>query len=487
MMSIRGFARNFKPVEILTEEQVEAIHLGTLNILERSGIKLEHKQALKLLERNGCKVNYDEMRVRIPAGLVEECLRKAPSSYYVKAGEPGNDLQIGGNTLWFFAGCGMGILDLDTQKVRPATKKERDDGCVILDALDNVHYYGSYTPYFEVEGIPPVMAIPEAFAAVVRNSTKVQFSGYQLDCEVFNIEMAKVAGKEVVQNFVMAAPMTARGDAVEAMFRGIEAGLPLHIGGGATMGATAPSTLAGALILHNAQNIGGIVLAQTIRPGTRVLTSDFALSQDMRSGSPAFGNIGGVLHLSAFNQIWRRYGIPVSVSSPGYTSSKMIDFQCSYEKALGALAAALSGSNAILFHGSVYGEISWHPAQAMLDSDIVSMIGRYVEGIEVTDESLAVDLMNEVGPIPGMYLDKAHTRKWWKREQFMPTVADSDTYPEWIAKGRKTALDHANERVAEILATHKPKPLTPNQEEEIEKILQEARTYYRKKGLDLAL
>jgi trimethylamine--corrinoid protein Co-methyltransferase len=111
------------------------------------------------------------------------------------------------------------------------------------------------------------------------------------------------------------------------------------------------------------------------------------------------------------------------------------------------------------------------------------MIGRFLQGVQVNEETLALDLINEVGPIPGMYLDKAHTRTWWKREQFMPKVADRLSLPEWMESGKKSALDYAKERMEEILATHKPEPLTAKQEEEVERILEEARQYYRGKGL----
>ena len=100
-MPARGFPRNFKPLEILTEEQVEAIHRGSLEILEHTGIRVEHERALKLLEKNGCPVDYEERRVRFPPGLVEECLRKCPSAWRLRARRPEYDLQIGGNTLYW--------------------------------------------------------------------------------------------------------------------------------------------------------------------------------------------------------------------------------------------------------------------------------------------------------------------------------------------------------------------------------------------------
>ena len=111
------------------------------------------------------------------------------------------------------------------------------------------------------------------------------------------------------------------------------------------------------------------------------------------------------------------------------------------------------------------------------------MIGRFIEGVVVNDETLAINLINEVGPIPGMYLDKSHTRKWWKSEQVMPKSADTLGIPEWMEKGKKSAIDYAKERMETILSTHKPVPLSTRQEAEIERILKEARDYYRKKGL----
>ena len=211
-MTVKGFTRNFKPLEILTEEQVEAIHHGVLAVLETTGVRVEHDRALKLFEKNGCKVDYDEKRVRIPPGLVEECLRKAPSSFHMKARDPKSDLQMGGNTSYFAPFPGMRTIDLDTWETRPATTKERDDGCLVLDALENVHVLANYVPYFEVEGIPPSMAIPEAFAALLRNSTKILKSAYQLDCEIFDIEMAKAAGTEIFGSCLLAPPLTLPSD-----------------------------------------------------------------------------------------------------------------------------------------------------------------------------------------------------------------------------------------------------------------------------------
>jgi trimethylamine--corrinoid protein Co-methyltransferase len=200
----------------------------------------------------------------------------------------------------------------------------------------------------------------------------------------------------------------------------------------------------------------------------------------MKNGAPFFGNIAVGLYDAAFNQIWRRYRIPTANIEPGLSSSKCIDFQNGYERSTSALISALSGCNYMFFLGSIYGELSSHPLQAVLDDDVAGMIGRFIEGIEVNDEMLAIELITQVGTYPGFYGVEEHTRKWWKNEQYIPKSADLSTPPEWLKEGKKTCIDHAKERMGKILATHKPTPLSPNQEADIDKILEEGRRYYKK-------
>ena len=196
----------------------------------------------------------------------------------------------------------------------------------------------------------------------------------------------------------------------------------------------------------------------------------------------ASGSVGVCLHIAAFNQIFRGYGIP-TYNADGYPGSKRMDFQTGYEKAMRVLITGLSGGSSRPLHGGVYGELSHHPVQAIMDDDLAGMVGRFLEGVTVNHETLAVDLINEVGPIPGHFLNKQHTRDWWKREQFIPVAADRLTYPEWINSGKKSCLDYARERMEQILSTHKPLPLTEGEEEELERVLEEARRYYKEKGL----
>ena len=481
-MAQKGFARNFKPLELLTEEQVEEIHKGTLEVLWVTGVRVEHEKALKLFESNGCKVDYEEMRVRIPPALVEECLRKCPSSFHVKARDSKDDLVFGGNSIYFGAACGMKTVDTGTWEPQVPTRKENYDAVIVLDALPTLHFLPPYTPYFGFEDVPPCMAMTESFASRVRSSTKCVCTNSNNNADVFAIEMAQALGIELLGIGLISPPLTISGASVEANYRFAAAGFPIRICSGDTMGATSPATIIGSTVSNNAEVISQVVLAQLIKPGTRVVVKDFIFPQNMKSGAPVFGAIETVSHNVVFNQIFRKYDIP-RASTTCFPSAKLPDYQCGYEKAIFIFAAALSGANYIEPHGGVFGELTHHPIQSILDNDLAGIIGRFIEGVTVNKETLATELIEEVGSGPDHFLNKAHTRKWWKLEQFVPWVADRLTYSEWMDSGKKTCLDYAREKMEEILATHKPTPLTSSQEEDIERILEEARRYYKEKGL----
>lgn len=482
-MALKGFLRGFKPFEIITEEQVELIHEGTLDVLFQSGVKIYNEKALKVFKQNDCKVDFDTKLVRFPPALVEECLRRCPSSFRVKSRNPDHDLVLGLNHVVFFNFPGRDIVDLSTGESRPPTRKEHIDLVTVLDALPTVHFINNY-PYFGYRGIPENMKELEGAAIRLNHSTKVTMEIANNDIDQFTFRMAKAIGTEIFANPNTSSPLTCYTDQTNACFLAAEYNLPSMIWDGATAGSTAPSSIAGAVVSSNAEVIPYIVLLQLLKPGARVAVANLVLPQNMRTGAPAFGDISISLHLVAYNQVWRRYGIPMVASSSGVSNSKIIGFQLAYEKTIPSLIAAISGASAVQIHSSVYGEITAHPIQAILDDDIAHMIGRFVEGLEVSEDSLAVDLINNIGPIPGHFLNQEHTRRWWNREQYVTRSADRLTYPEWESSGKKNEIDYARERMEEILSTHRVNPpLTPGEESEVESILKEAREYFRKAGL----
>jgi trimethylamine--corrinoid protein Co-methyltransferase len=481
-MSLEGFNRRFSPLDILSAEQIEAIHKGIIEVLWVTGMQVDHDRALKLFAQHDCKVDFEGRRVRIPPALVEECLRRAPSTFYAKAKDSSNSLMLGGDTVYFGAVPGGYTVDLDTWEPRIATRKENYDGVRVLEALPNLHLFTPYTPYFTFEGVPPCMGMIESLAARIRISTKCQCENSTNDSEIFTIQMAQAVGIDLLGFCVVSSPLTIWGYAAESAFRLAQAGFPIRTCSGSILGASSPVTIAGSLITGCAELIAVVVLTQLIKPGTHVLVKDMILPENMKTGAPIFGSVETVLHNAAFNEIFRNYGIPRAMTYC-VRSSKSPDYQSGYEKTTNALMAAITGANYTETHGSVSSEITHHPVQAILDDDLAGMIGRYIEGITVNSETMAVPVIEEVGPIPGHFLSTEHTRQWWRQEIYLPAVTDRLTYSEWMKTGKKQALDYAKEKMQEILATERPKPLTPSEEEDIERILEEARQYYKKRDL----
>lgn len=482
-MALKGFQRNFPALKILSPGQEELIHQGTLKVLARTGIVFHDEPALRLLADHGCEVDFSTHRVKFPGNLVEKAVSQAPSNFRVKARDPENDIILGQpNVTYFSSSPGNTTLDLDTWEPREPTRKEFYDYVTVLDALPHVHRV-SGMPYFGFAKVPQCLRFVESCAAKIRNSTKVHGEGAILDNARWTLALGKVTGQEILNYANPAAPLTYYENTISAIRRYIESDIPFHLASGPVAGATAPATLAGALITNNAETLAGIALAQWLKPGTRVWAGNMTMVQNMRTGSPAFGSIANSLNEVCFNQMWQRYEIPTWSSSSAWTSSKAIDFQAAYEMSMAALACALSGASVVLLHGGLTGELTAHPVKAILDDDIAGMIGRFLRGVEVNEETMALDLIDQVGPIPGNFLLTAHTRQRWKQEQFLPRVGDGSLYPDWVQSGGKKAFDHARERMEEILSTHKAPPLPAEQEQAVEDILKDARSYYRKKGM----
>jgi trimethylamine--corrinoid protein Co-methyltransferase len=480
----RGFRRNFEPVKVLSDSQVEAVHRATLDVLERTGVKFESERALDLLEKNGCAVDREARVAKIPGWLVEDSIRNTPSSFTVKARDPKNDVRIGGNTVYFMSSAGARYTDVRSGEVRMATQEENDQAVLVSDALDTVDIFPSYTPYFEIEGVPPVMLCPTSLASRIRFTSKASRGAQATDTYIFETQLAQAAGQGLIGVCEAAAPLSYPEDAINAAFEYTSAGFPMYIAAGSVMGGSAPVTVAGATISNNAELLAVVVLIQCMRPGTGICGNDFVTPMDMESGGFLFGALGVNLHQMAFNQLWTQvYGIPTVNTGAAFSNSKLIDYQSGYEKTHTAMVSALSGANIIVLHGGVTAELAYNPVLAVINDDVANIIGRTVEGFEVNDDTMALDLIEEVGPVPGTFLNKKHTRVNWKKEYFVPKTADRTSYQEWVSQGKKTLIDRAQERMEQILASHKPLSVSPQQEKDIDRILEDARKHYRKRGL----
>ncbi len=480
---LTGFTRKFPPLTYLTEEEMETIHRGALFVLQKTGMRIEHEGALKLLAENGCQVDFEKQRARIPPHLAEECLRMVPSNFILRARDREKDLMIGGDTVYFMQGMGMRFVDLNTWETRPATAAEHRDAMIVADALENTHLAEAWEIYTDREGIPPIMAVLENLASGIRYSSKTQVAGNIKDTEIFAIKMAKAVGTDLFPEIEHAAPLTIQNGGATAAYRYIDADIPITPALSVSMGATGPATLAGTVLLQVAETMGWAVVTQLYKPGAPIAAGHGAGPIDMQTGINVWMRPATTMSTVMMNQMLRKYQLPIWSYSGFASDSKKIDFQAGFEKSTGILMSALSGAHIHLYQGGSSSELFYSPELSVMDDDVAGWIGRILEGPQVTDETLAIDVINQVGPIPGHYLGHAHTREWWQKENLFLQVTDTEPYSTWVTSGKKDMISHAKEKIEEILATHKPMPLTPEQEAEIEEVLQEAREYYRKRGM----
>lgn len=467
-----------RPLDILAEEEVKRIHYGALEIMERTGVVFHHEKALEILGDAGC--NVEKELVRFPNYLVEESLRKCPRRVLLKGMTPEYDVVIGDPYVHFASCTTMDTLNLETMDRKIPSVQDHINMTKVLDYLDEVHIIcGQYT---RIEGIPDMCIHPERFHIALKNTSKVFITAGVFGNEIWTIRMAQAVGGNPLGQAQCSPPLTWSTDKINCMFHYVEAGFPIAPGTGLATGITSPVTLAGSLIQQLAEILSIIVLAQIVKPGIGVVVKSRIEPADMRSGTIAEGGVEKVIADAAWNQIWRWYQVPRwhQVVS---TDSKVPDFQCGMEKALHFLLSALSGSNIIAGIGGVYDQITASPIVAIMDNELARRVGRILEGVNVNEETLAVDLIDRVGPIPGQFLSTEHTRKFWKLELLVPAIDDRLGYSEWATRGKKTSLDYAMEKYEEVLATHKPRPLTTSQEEEIDSIIAETRQYYQEKGM----
>ncbi|MEI7615840.1 MAG: trimethylamine methyltransferase family protein [Actinomycetota bacterium] len=480
----KGFTRNFEPLRILRENQIEQIHKTSLDILKVIGFKFESDKALKILEENGCEVDYNTKIAKIPSNLVEECIRKTPSSFVLKARDPKLNISVGGNTIYFMNSAGARYADIDTGEVSLPTLEQNNIGVLVSDSLSSVHVFPSYTPYFEIMGVPPVMSCPVSCASRHRFSSKPSRGAQPSYSYIWETKIAQAVGAQLFGCVEGAAPLSLSEDAIEAAYVYLNADFPIYIASGSIMGGSHPVTIAGASASHNAELLAIIVLLQCIRPGCGVIANNASFSMNMRSGDISFGTAANALHQMAYNQIWHDlYKIPVNNSGSGFSNSKFIDYQLGAEKLPLAMCSALSGANMILLHGGVTAELAYNPILAIIDDDVANTIGKIVESFDVNDATIGLDTILEVGVSTGTFLTTKQTRTYWKSEDYQTQVFDKLSYKEWTEGGKKTVIDKAKERYDEIISTHKPLPLTQGQDESISEILNEAEKFYKKKGL----
>jgi trimethylamine--corrinoid protein Co-methyltransferase len=257
-------------------------------------------------------------------------------------------------------------------------------------------------------------------------------------------------------------------------------GLPIDVTSEPQAGATSPVTLAGLLAQQTADVVSGIAIIQLANPGNPVWYGTCGSIMDMRVGRIAIGAAEMGLINAASAQMAHFYGIPCRGTASA-TDSKTLDFQAGYEKTLILAMAALGGVNKIFYPGTMEGALTVSKEGLVLDDEIAAAVYRLLAGIRVEEATLAVDVVNQVGP-GGHFLKQRHTMQFLTGEHFLPKLANRQTREKWLDSGGKNMADKAHESVEKILAEHKPDPLPPSAEAELERIVREVEAREAKRG-----
>ncbi len=463
-------------LEVLTPAEVRKIHDATLWIIEKVGIRFPSETALDIWEQHGAQVNRQAKIVKAKAELIESALKTCPPVYPLSARDPGQDLPLDGNHVFVGTdGCGVEVIDIQTGQRRTSRLQDVADIARIADATEEVAFHwvpvsAQDTPV-ETRGLHEIKAIWE-------NSTKhVQTESiYKAHEARAAIEMAalitggkEALGKRPVLSLMQctAPPLGHDGGSLDAALLAAEAGIPTGFMTMAACLTTGPATMAGNLAVGNAEVISGTALRQLAHPGAPVFYAAAQTASDLRSGAYTGGGPEDFLFGAATNVLSDFYDIPLSMGSFA-TGAKEPNWQAGIENSLSTFMASIVMSDMLLGVGFLHGSRIWSFAEMMMDCEIFSIIHKTMQGIEVNDETLALDTIAAVGPC-GNFLTQKHTRQHM-RDLFLPQFMDRRPYNEWETR-KDDAREWALSKARRVLAEHMPEPLDPKISQEMDRII----------------
>lgn len=477
----RGAIEGISYWNILSEKDVQKLHGSALKILEKTGVKVDSEDILGMLADKGCRVDRAAHAVYMHEDFVLDALSKHPHGFVLRAVCPENDCYFkAGKSMIVTTAPGRSTVDITTWKPHMPSKQEFYDYISLINGLDYIDMHTAF-PWAGFEGVPECMQLIEGFAAKLRCGHKALWEGSMVGNHRYIIQMAKAFGTEVWMNTNPTSPLTFSADCLEIMCACCENDMPFSITSGPLPGVSSPVTIAGTLALNIADILAGNAIAQTLKPGSRTIAGSLILALDMKTGGPQFANAVSFLAEAAFAQMWRYYDIPCAVNSIGWSNSKTIDYQAAYETTMAFALQAAAGATVLPFAGGLTAELTAHPLKAVIDNDVAQLVRRIIHGFQINEDTLALDLIDEMGFAPTSYLAEEHTLEYFRSERSYSSVSDMSNIAQWLDKGRPTILDHAQEKMDRILAGES-RQITAEQEKAIAAVLDEAREHYRSTG-----
>ena len=463
----------YRPVELFSEDQIEAIHSASTEVLAETGIRVLSAEARRILAGAGATVSDDSL-VRFDPDQLMELIARAPGRVRLQSRNPDRTVTAGGRDV---AVCTTGgtpnFSDLDGGR-RPGTLAALDDFCRLAQSFDVIHMIG---PFVEAQDVDPRVRHLHMTRSVVSLTDKIPFvffRGTEAVADAFEIirishGMSPEAMRETPVCYSVAnsnSPLQLDHLMCKGIIDAAEAGQLMILTPFTLAGAMAPVTLAGALVLQNAEALAGLALAQVVRPGAPVSYGSFTSNVDMRTGSPAFGTPEYTKAALASGQLARRYGLPLRSSS--VTASNAPDAQAAYESQMALWGALMGGCN-ILLHGAGWleGGLTASAEKFIIDVEMLQMFAEFLKPVPVDPETLALEAIAEVGP-GGHFFGAGHTLERFETAFYAPLLSDWRNFETWRDDGSLDATRRANRIYKETLAAYEPPALDPARLEEID-------------------
>lgn len=460
----------------LSRDQIERLHHASLEILDRTGVRLFESEAVDLLRSKGISVE-DSNHVRIPPGLVEWALSVAPKRTVICDRNGNRVMPLERNNVFFGTGSDcLDVVDHRTGKRRRGTLQDVVEATIVCDALPNIDFLMSFTI---ASDLPQETSDRHQMRAMLMNSTKpIVFVTTEFDGCVDAIRMAKVVAggeEELRRNPICACYINVTGslrhnrEALQKLLFLAEKGLPTTYTPVVLRGVSGPVTAAGAIALANAGELAGLVVAQLKREGTPViLTGGVNDMLDMRTTIDAYG---APENRVALVEMAHRYDLPI-FGLAGCSDSKIPDEQAAAEAAFSLILEAMAGSGMTHDIGYLEGGMCNSVEQIVICDELISYVKRFMDPMVVDEESLALDVIDQVGP-DGDFMSTEHTLKNFRKDWY-PRLFNRQNFAEWQAAGSKTLRQRAQEMVVDILANHKPEPLPAGVQAKIDEIVESA-------------
>jgi trimethylamine--corrinoid protein Co-methyltransferase len=485
----RRIVNPIAPVELLSADQVEAVHQAGLRILRDVGVEVLSDAALRRFEEAGASVERERGdgsagrgaagRVRLDPAQTEELIRTAPSSFELHARNPAKNLIFGDRHLVFGAVGGPAfVTDIDRGR-RPGNFADFEAYVRVIGALDIVHQEGGGP--LEPTDLPVetrhldmyrtlATTLDKTWQCLAFGSQVVQ-DAIEVACITRGIDRETLRAEPSLMTIVNTnSPLRLDGPMSEGLIAMAEAGQPVVATPFTLAGAMAPATLAGALAQQHAEALFMVALAQLVRPGTPMVYGGFTSNVDMRTGSPAFGTPEYVQGQIATGQLARRVRLPHRTSN--VTGSAVVDAQAAYESEMSIWGAVLGGAS-LLYQGAGWleGGLTASFEKLILDAELLQQMALVLQPPVIDDDALGLEAIAEVGP-GGHFFGSAHTLARYETAFYQPFLSDWRNYETWAEDGAKTATQRANAIWKRLLAESVPPPLDESRAEALDEFIE---------------